>query len=110
MRVSTNMIYELGAATLQRQQSEQVKLQQRISSGQRVLKPSDDPVAAASALEVTQAKSLNDQYHTNAGVARDRLGLEETALADVTSLLQDVKTLAINAGNATLTDADKTAM
>ena len=110
MRVSTNMIYELGAATLQRQQQEQLKLQQRISSGQRVLTPSDDPVAAAAALEVTQARSLNDQYHTNAGVARDRLSLEETALSDATSLLQDVKTLAINAGNATLTDTDKAAM
>ena len=107
MRISTNMIYELGSATLSRQQVEQVKLQQHISSGKRVLTPSDDPVAAASALEITQARGLNDQYHTNAGVARDKLALEESALADATTLLQDVKTLAVYAGNATLTDADK---
>lgn len=107
MRISTNMMYELGSATLSRQQVEQVKLQQHISSGKRVLTPSDDPVAAASALEITQARGLNDQYHTNAGVARDQLALEESALADATALLQDVKTLAVYAGNATLTGADK---
>src|SRR5262245_42089382 len=107
MRISTNMMYELGTTALQRNQSEQVKLQQHISAGKRVLTPSDDPVAAASALEVTQAKGLNDQYHTNTGVARDRLALEESALADATQLLQDVKTLAVYAGNGTLTNADK---
>jgi flagellar hook-associated protein 3 FlgL len=110
MRISTNMIYELGSATLSRQQVEQVKLQQHISSGRRVLTPSDDPVAAASALEIAQARGLNDQYHTNAGVARDKLALEESALADATSLLQDVKTLAIYAGNPTLTNPDKKAI
>ena len=107
MRISTSMIYDLGTAALQRNQSEQVKLQQHISSGKRVLTPSDDPVAAASALDLTQAKGLNDQYHTNTGVARDKLALEESALADTTALLQDVKTIAVNAGNPTLTNADK---
>src|SRR5262249_55552462 len=107
MRISTSMIYDLGTATLQRQQQEQVDLQQHISSGKRVLTPADDPVAAASALEVTQAKGLNDQYHTNTGVARDRLSLEESALGDATTLLQDVKTLAVYAGNPTLTNSDK---
>jgi flagellar hook-associated protein 3 FlgL len=110
MRISTNMIYELGSATLSRQQLEQVKLQQHIASGRRVLTPSDDPVAAASALEVAQARGLNDQYHTNAGVARDQLALEESALADATSLLQDAKTLAVYAGNPTLTNTDKKAL
>jgi flagellar hook-associated protein 3 FlgL len=107
MRISTNMVYELGSTTLSRQQLEQVKLQQHISSGKRVLTPSDDPVAAASALETQQAKGLNDQYHTNAGVARDQLALEESALGDATSLLQDVKTLAVYAGNGSLTNADR---
>ena len=62
MRISTSMIYDLGVASLQHQQGEQVHLQQQISSGRRVLTPSDDPVAAASALDVAQAQSLNDQY------------------------------------------------
>jgi flagellar hook-associated protein 3 FlgL len=64
-----------------------------------VLTPSDDPVAAASALDVAQAQSLNDQYHTNAGAARDKLALEENALADAMRLLQDARTLAVSAGN-----------
>src|SRR5215471_15738281 len=107
MRISSSMIYDLGVATLQRNQAEQVNLQQHISSGRRVLTPSDDPVAAASALEVTQAKGLNDQYNTNAGVAKDKLSLEESALADATNVLQNVKTLAVYAGNGSLTSADK---
>ena len=36
----------------------------------------------------------------------DLLGIQESVLQGVTSLIQDVKTLAVNAGSSTLTDTD----
>jgi flagellar hook-associated protein 3 FlgL len=78
-----------------------------LSSGQRILTPSDDPVAAATALDVKQAQALNTQLKSNGDSAKAQLGLEENALADATSLLQDVKTLAVYAGNPTLTNTDR---
>ena len=66
MRLSTTMFYELGMQGIQRQLSEQLELQQKISIGKRVLKPSDDPMAAAAVIGLDQAKGLNKQYGANA--------------------------------------------
>ena len=110
MRISTTLMYDLGVATLQQRQQSQVKLQQQISSNQRVVTPSDDPIASASALDVKQSQALNDQFRANAERAKSALGFAEGALADLTTLLQDVKTLAVYAGNATLTNAERASM
>lgn len=107
MRISTNMLYNTGIAGIQQRQQQQLHLHQQISSGSRLISPSDDPVAAAAALDVRQSQSINAQYHTNGTSARSQLGLEESALADFTTLLQDVKTLAVNAGNAALSNAER---
>ncbi|MDP2963621.1 MAG: flagellar hook-associated protein FlgL [Sulfurimicrobium sp.] len=97
MRISTNTIYELGVASMQQQASAMAKAQQQISTGRRILTPEDDPVAAARVLEVSQAKSLNQQYDVNANSATSALGLEEAILGGVTNLLQDVHTTAVTA-------------
>ena len=110
MRISTNLIYDLGVATLQQRQQGEVKLQQQLASNQRVVTPADDPIAAASALDLKQTQALNDQYHSNADRAKSALGLEEGALTDMTNLLQDVKTLAVYAGNPVLSNADRASM
>ena len=107
MRVSTSMMYDLGIATVQQRQQDLLRLQQQISSGRRVLTPSDDPVAAAAALDIKQSQALNSQYHANGDTAKSQLAVEEGALSDTTSLLQDVKTLAVYAGNASLTNSDR---
>jgi flagellar hook-associated protein 3 FlgL len=107
VRISTNMLYNSGIAGIQQRQQQQMHLHQQISSGSRLMSPADDPVAAAAALDVRQSQSINAQFHTNGTSARSQLGLEESALADFTALLQDVKTLAVNAGNAALSNAER---
>jgi flagellar hook-associated protein 3 FlgL len=101
------MLYNSGIAGIQQRQQQQMHLHQQISSGSRLMSPADDPVAAAAALDVRQSQSINAQFHTNGTSARSQLGLEESALADFTALLQDVKTLAVNAGNAALSNAER---
>lgn len=107
MRISTQTLFETGAARLSELQSGLVKTHQQIASGRRILSPSDDPVAAARALDVTQSQSLNTQYGTNRLHAKSSLSAVEGALTSVTSLLQDVKTTVIAAGNATLSDTER---
>jgi flagellar hook-associated protein 3 FlgL len=107
MRISTSMVYDTGVASMQQSRINQVKLQQQLSSGQRVLTPADDPVAASTALDVKQSQALNAQLKANGDAAKSQLGLEDSALSDATSLLQDVKTLAVYAGNPTLTNTDR---
>ena len=107
MRISTNTIYDLGATKISELQAALVRTQQQISSNRRMLSPSDDPIAAARALEVTQSQSLNTQYATNRSYASNSLSLEESVLQSVTSLIQDVKTQTIEAGNAAYDDTQR---
>ena len=107
MRLSTSMLYDLGMAGLQRQQAQQLELQEKIAAGTRMLRPSDDPAAAALIIGLDQARAVNAQYGANADNAITSLSLEEQALADATRVLQDVKTLAVQAGNAALENPDR---
>ena len=107
MRISTQILFESGAARLGELQSGLFRTQQQISSGRRILTPADDPVAAARALDVTQTQSLNTQYGVNRMHAKNSLGEVEGVLSGVTELLQDVKTLTIAAGNGTLSDTER---
>lgn len=107
MRISTQTLYETGAARLSELQSGLARTQQQISAGRRVLTPADDPVAAARALEVTQSQSINTQHGVNRQNAKSALGAVEGTLSGVTELLQDVKTTVIAAGNPTLSDTER---
>ncbi len=102
MRISTNMMFESGSTRLSEMQTNLAKVQDQISTGRRILTPADDPVAAAQALVVSQSKAANEQLAINRQNAAASLSLEESVLQGVTSLLQDVKTLVVQAGNPAL--------
>lgn len=107
MRISTQTLFDSGAARIGDLQSSLYKTQQQLATGRRILTPSDDPIAAARALEVTQSQSLNTQYGTNRGYAKDSLAMVDSTLSSVTELIQNVKTTAISAGNGTLGDGER---
>ena len=62
MRISTSMIFDSGVTSMQTRTSSLLHTQQQLASGRRILTPADDPVAAARALEIEQAQSLNKGY------------------------------------------------
>lgn len=107
MRISTNTFFESGTSRLSELQARLMQSQQQISTGRRILTPADDPIAAARAYDVTQARSVNEQFATNRKYVKDSLSLEEGALQGVTTLIQDAKTLLVSAGNATLSDTER---
>lgn len=107
MRVSTAMIHQAGLTAIQRQTASLLHTQQQVASGRRMLTPADDPVAAARALEVEQAKNTNALYLTNQKAATEALGLVEGRLVAVGELLLRVRTLAVQGGNGALTNADR---
>lgn len=107
MRVSSNTLFDSNVAAMNQQQARLLQTQQQVSTGRKILTASDDPVAAARALDVSQSNAMNTQYASNRDAARHTLSLAESTLQSVTTLLQDVKTAAINAGNATLNDSDR---
>lgn len=109
MRVSTSMFHERAVAALTARQSELSRTQNQLATGLRVQQPADDPTAAVHILELERALSESGQFARNSTVARNRLSLEEQALADAGLVLQRVRELAVQANNAAL-DTDSRRM
>src|SRR5690606_9026297 len=107
MRISSTLFFQTGLNSINAQQSDLMHLYQQIGSGQRMVTPADDPLAAAQAINISQSQSLNKRYADNREVAKSNLCIEENTLNSVTTLLQDVKTRLIEAGNGTMADADR---
>lgn len=107
MRVSTGMIYDAGLASMQKRTSSMLNTQQQLSSGRRILKPSDDPVAAARALEVTQSQEVNANQATTRDNAKSTLGIIDGQLDSAGDLMVRVRELAVQAGSASLSAADR---
>ena len=106
MRISSSLLFENGVNNMLARQQELADTQNHISTGRRVLKPSDDPVAASQMLNVAEAKALNLQYADNAAEVKARLALEENVLSAMTRIIQYVRTRVVQAGDAALTPAD----
>ena len=107
MRVSTNTLYDQGTRSMLQQQSSLLKLQQQLSSGKRIMTPSDDPIGAARAHELSQSLSLNMQYADNRNRAMDSLQQVESTLGNVTNVIQNIRTMAVAAGNPAFSDSER---
>ncbi len=101
MRVSTQGSYLTGLTAIQRLQAALDQTQRQISSGRRILKPSDDPIAASRAIELRESISRLSQFDRNANIGTNRLAQEESVLTSVNDVLQRVRELSLQANNAT---------
>jgi flagellar hook-associated protein 3 FlgL len=107
MRISTKTIYDRGVNNITTQQAAMSRTQQQLATGRKNLTAADDPIATARALEVTQSQSINTQLVTNRSNAKGMLSLETVALASSTAIMQDIKDLAVKAGNGSMTQKDR---
>lgn len=107
MRVSTAQIFDASNRGMGRNQVDLLKLQSQMASGRKMLSPSDDPIASAQALVLTQSKEVSAQYLRNQGAAESRLGLLEGQIGAVGDLMQYVREKVVQAGNTTLSNADR---
>ena len=86
------------------------KLQGQLSSGKRILKPSDDPVAVSKSLKLRADLAYNQQYVSNADNAISWLEATESALKDLGDVLNRARELAVQASNGALAPEDRMAI
>jgi len=110
MRVSTAQFNRQQVTAILDRQSALSRTELQLATGRRILAPSDDPQAAKTILDLNHAVDINQQYQANADVATSRQSLEETVLASVTTLLQRVRELAIQANGGALNNEDRVAI
>lgn len=94
MRITSNAIQRETLAALRNGMAGLAEAQRRVSTGLRVHRPSDDPVAAAGILRTGGGLRALDQYGRNIDTAESRLREEEQALDTLTNLLSRAKELA----------------
>ncbi len=107
MRISTNTIYQSGLTKINTLQSEQIKLQQQISTGRRIGSPSEDPIASARALEISSAQAVNTKFADTRQTAQLKLNTLESNLDSVTSLLVATQSTLVAAGNGAYSDQQR---
>ncbi len=110
MRVSTIMMYQQNMRGITDSQSAWLKYGEQMSTGKRVNRASDDPVAASQAVVLSQAQAQNSQYATARTFATQRVSIEESTLSQVTTAIQSAQEKIVYAGNGTLSDDDRSSL
>lgn len=107
MRISTQMMYQQNMRGVTNSQADWLKSGEQMSTGKRVVTPSDDPIAAAQAVVLSQAQAQNSQYETARGFAKQRVSLEDSVLGAVATAITAAQEKLVYANNGTLSDTDK---
>ena len=107
MRISTQMMYDQNMRGITDSQSKWLSYGEQMSTGKRVNRPSDDPIAASKAVVMSQSQSQNSQFALARTFATQKVSLEDNVLSQVNAAITSAKEKLVNAGNGTLSDDDR---
>src|SRR6266571_226443 len=110
MRITMGMMAENSLRNIEANQNRVQSLQDQITSGSRISKPSDDPIGAAQALSLQESLDQSTQYGRNIDQANSWLNATDSALSSVTDSLHRARELAVQASNGTLSASDRSAV
>ncbi|RSE58967.1 flagellar hook-associated protein 3 [Alcaligenes faecalis] len=110
MRISSSLFFQTGLTSINKQQSDLMRVFQQMGSQKRMITPSDDPLASAQTINLAQSQAMDKRYGENREVAMRALGEEENILNAVNLQLQGVQTRLVEAATGTLSDADRSTL
>ena len=107
MRTGTANTYDNALEQLYRRQSEMAGQQEKLSSGLRVNRTSDDPIASAQAERATVRLSRIETDQRALETQRSALATAEAGLGEAIGLMQTARELVIASGDAAYTPANR---
>lgn len=110
MRVASNQFQASMNAAMQSTNSKLADLQQQMSSGDRLLVPSDDPIASVRLLRLQREEAALTQYRDNIGALRSRLSMNESYLDGMSKDIMQARDLLVWAADGGNTADDLSAM
>lgn len=110
MRVSSTQFHITVNAALQNGNSQLEKLMSQMASGNRLLRPSDDPISHVRASRLQREEASNAQYLANIGALKTRMTQSETMLGAVQTDFQAARDELVWGLDGTNTGADLQAM
>ncbi|MEO8248386.1 MAG: flagellar hook-associated protein FlgL [Burkholderiales bacterium] len=106
-RLASTNSYESALHQLTARQSQLSKIQEQMSAGKRVLRPSDDPTAAAQAERASTRLSRVATDQRALEVQRNAITTGEATLGHASNAMQDFRALLVQAGNSALSAVDR---
>jgi flagellar hook-associated protein 3 FlgL len=107
MRIGTANVYETSLEQLYKRQNDMLTQQEQLSSGLRVNRASDDPIAAAQAERAMVRLNRIDTDQRALETQRSALLSAEAGLGEALNRMQDLRELVVAAGNAAFSPADR---
>jgi len=107
MRITTFMLFNQFSNSLSKNLSQLAKVQQQLSSGKRLTKPSDDIIAARGAMAYKVSIGEVEQFSRNIDTGTSMLGNTENQLRSTNSLINRAREIAISESNDTATAATR---
>ncbi|SEN64634.1 flagellar hook-associated protein FlgL [Paenibacillus sp. OV219] len=101
LRVTPSMMHLQLSRNLNRNLTQMDSLQDQLTTGRKINKPSDDPVGITYALRYRTELASNEQYQKNADSAHSWLDFNDTVLGQAGDVLQRVKELTVQGSNGT---------
>lgn len=110
MRVTTNQLYSQSLNRILDLQTRSRDSTEQISSGKRITRPGDDPVAAAEVMTIRNRTNAAAQYDRNGVQAESRLTQVDDVLGGVVSVLQRVHDLVLQGRSEAQGNSDRDAI
>jgi len=109
-RLSTANQYDIALRNIGQRQTSLSNLQENLTSGKRVVRPSDDPVAAAQAERALTRLTRNETDLRALDMQRNTMALAESTLGQAGDAMQAFRELVVSAGNGTHTQTERDAI
>lgn len=107
MRLGTANTFDNTLANLTQRQTDLADLQEKLSAGKRVVRPSDDPVGAAQAERAQNRLSRIETDQRALKLQVNAMSMVESTLGDSVLAMQSIRDLVINAGNGAYNVSDR---
>lgn len=107
MRVTQSMLSSNMLRNLSSSYNKMGKLQEQLSSGKKVNRPSDDPVTVMKGMGYRMQVDKVEQYQKNLGEVHNWLDSSDDALDGVGQILNRITELTVDAANDTKTTEDR---
>ncbi|CAH1231409.1 Flagellar hook-associated protein flgL [Vibrio harveyi] len=110
MRISDTQFSQMMLQSLQTNNAGLGNVLRQMSTGNRLTKLSDDPMASIKLLNLERENSAIGQYKSNIANLKTTLSAQETHLDSVNESLKSVRDLVLWGANGSLTDEDRSGM
>ena len=107
MTISTTLLFSRAVTLMGRQQTALAELQEKVSTGKELVRPSDSPELAVNIARIKSSIGEMDAFKNSLNSVNDRLRIEESYLDGAKDVLIKLKQLTLQGANASMSGRDK---